>query len=204
VNNRPGIIHESPEQTKGILPTDPWIRRCDPLFNKDSIYQSSQKQSIQYETRPYYCSLSSTSDDCLSQPPQHRPALINTVDKDIEYVESRLRGQTTVSLPNADSTNHINWRQIANENYANGITLNNQKYSNPTSKLRQSVETISSPRLTVTAQKSQPNESVKTVKRRIEKMKDQKAARTLRYKEKLLSNLFSIFYFSVLFSLLLL
>ncbi len=41
--------------------------------------------------------MSSTFDDCSSQ--QYRQA----VDKDIEYVESRLRGHTTVSLPNPRS-----------------------------------------------------------------------------------------------------
>ena len=38
-------------------------------------------------------------DDHLSQHQQQRQPLLCNIDKDIEYVESRLRGQTTISLP---------------------------------------------------------------------------------------------------------
>jgi len=40
--------------------------------------------------------------------------------------------------------------------------------------------TVESIKLTITTQKSPNTESVRTVKRRIDKMKDQKAAKTLR------------------------
>jgi hypothetical protein len=126
---------------QSIKPNDPWIRRCD-----------QQQKFIQYEKRP---SLLSTSDECL---PHHQQPLINSVDKDIEYVESRLRGQTTTSLPNSNETN---WRRPSNRTYTQSMP---QKPSNKE----------------LTTQKSQTNESVKTVKRRIEKVKDQKAAKTLR------------------------
>ncbi len=97
--------------------------------------------------------------------------MINTIDKDIEYVESRLRGQTTVSLPNAHTTN-INFRR----NYSNNQQQISQKYLNKNNK-QQTNGTITSRKLTITTEK---NENVKTVKRRIDKMKDQKAAKTLR------------------------
>lgn len=149
-------IQESTEQTKSLLSDDPWIRRCD---------QSS--------IRPYYRSLSSTSDECLTQ--QHRHLLINTVDKDIEYVESRLRGQTTISLPNC--TSNINFQRLSNRNYLNNQQQISQKYLNPIAKQQNNGSTT---KLTTTTPKCQTNEGVKTVKRRIDKVKDQKAAKTLR------------------------
>ena len=168
VNNRPGTIRESSNgNNKGILSNDPWIRRYDPSYFKQSVYHHTQPSIIQYETRPYYHSLASTSDDCLSQQ-HHRQSINNTIDKDIEYVESRLRGHTTVSLPNSHLTNHINWRQISNES-------TQEKYSKST----QTNEINPSPKSTLTSRKSQTFESVKRVTQRLEKNKDQKAARTL-------------------------
>jgi len=212
VNNRPDSFRDTSEQIKAISSTDPWIRRCDQPPSTESLddqEQAQRQKSIQYETHPCYHSLSSTSDDCLSQhhhhhhqqqQQQHRQLLINTIDKDIEYVESRLRGQTTVSLPTSHSTsyNHdVSWRRPFNRNYANvlsSLPLNdqqqtrhvNQKYSNITNK-RQLNGTVRSTKSSTTTQKSLNNESVKTVKRRIEKMKDQKAAKTLRLIESLFS-----------------
>jgi hypothetical protein len=122
---------------------------------------------------------------------------LNNIDKDIEYVESRLRGQTIVSFPASRSTNYthdINWRRTHNPNYTNVLisSLNDQqqtrhinhKYLNT----QQSDETIVSSSKLTTQKSSTPvsttttttNGSVKTVKSRIEKMKDQKAAKTLR------------------------
>jgi len=205
VNGRSATIGDSSEQNKPILYADPWIRRCDHdhqaspieyLYNRDQ--QHRRQKSIQYETRLYYHSLSSTSDDHLSQ--QQRQPLLNNIDKDIEYVESRLRGQTTVSLPTSHPTNYthdVSWRRHQpHQNFINVLSsssndqqqqqqqqtrLVHQKYSN-TSNIQQINETsISSSKLT--PQKSvstNPNGSVKTVKTRIDKMKDQKAAKTLR------------------------
>jgi hypothetical protein len=173
VNGRPGTIRESLEQTKPIVPIDPWIRRCNEPASTESIYEQDQQREkpIEYETRPYYCSLSSTSDDCLSQ--QQRQPLLNIIDKDIEYVESRLRGQTTVSLPNSHSTNYtrdITWRQPPNHN----LSSNDQQQSrlvHQTTNKQQLKETAGSIKSTsMTGQKSQNTECVKTVKRRIEKM----------------------------------
>lgn len=175
INNQTSTIRESNEPNKIIPSIDPWVRRCDRLVSTESIPNHEQlhrQKSIQYETRPYYRSLSSTSDDCLSQ--LHRQPLVNIIDKDIEYVESRLRGQTTISLPNTHSKTYnqtINWRQVSNRSYPN-----EQKYSNTNSKV-QTNGTVLSSKLSVTSQKK---ESVKTVKRRMDKMKDQKAAKTLR------------------------
>jgi hypothetical protein len=178
VNGRTGTIRESNEPSKIIPSTDPWVRRCDPSISTESITNLEQHQplhrqkSIQYETRPYYRSLSSTSDDCLSQ--LHRHPLVNTIDKDIEYVESRLRGQTTISLPNTHSATFnqtINWRPISNRNYPN-----EQKYSDTNPKAQMNGAVLCS-KASVTSQKK---ERVKNVKRRIDKLKDQKAAKTLR------------------------
>jgi hypothetical protein len=131
---------------QSIKPNDPWIRRCD-------------------QQRP---SLLSTSDECL---PQHQQPLINSIDKDIEYIESRLRGQTSSSLPNSNETN---WRRSSNRTHTQSMP---QRPSNKE----------------LTSQKSQTNASVKTVKRRLEKVKDQKAAKTLRLINK--SNMFFSFIF---------
>jgi hypothetical protein len=187
-NGHTSTFQESSEPTKTILSDDPWIRRCDQSLSTESISNQEQVQrqkSIQYETRLYYRSLSSTSDDCLSF--QHRQPLLNPIDKDIEYVESRLRGQTTVSLPNAHSANcadDIHWRQASSRNYKNVLSSNKQqqthqihsKYSdvNPKQPINGTVGSIKS---TIP---SRNNQSIKTAKRRIDKIKDQKAAKTLR------------------------
>jgi hypothetical protein len=203
VNGRPGPICDSSEQNKTILYADPWIRRCDQPSSIEYIYNQQQQQqrpkSIQYETRLYYHSLSSTSDDHLSQ--QQRQPLLNNIDKDIEYVESRLRGQTTVSLPTCHSTNYthdVSWRRHLHQNFINVLSsstdhqqqqqkqtrLVHQKYSS-TPNTQQINETSISPPKLMKQKSSTPistntNGSVKTVKSRIEKMKDQKAAKTLR------------------------
>jgi hypothetical protein len=174
-NGRTNAIRETTEPNKNLPLIDPWVRRCDRSVSTESIPQHEavhRQKSIQYETRPYYRSLSSTSDDCLSQP--HRQPLVNTIDKDIEYVESRLRGQTTISLPNAHSTTYnqtITWRQVSNRNYPT-----EQKYSNTNPKTEINGCVLSAK----SSGTSQKKESVKNVKRRIDKMKDQKAAKTLR------------------------
>ncbi|UJR15781.1 hypothetical protein I4U23_002714 [Adineta vaga] len=170
------LIEDALEQQTRLVPsTDPWIRRCD---------QEQCQKSNQYETHPGYQSLSSASEDCLAHPHQqnYRQIIINTIDKDIEYVESRLRGQTTVSLPATHSTMYThenNWRRSSNRNYPNVLSSNdrqiNRKFSNITNK-QSSNEAISSNKSTA---KSQINENVKPNKTRIEKMKDQKAAKTL-------------------------
>jgi hypothetical protein len=144
INNRLNNIHQQ------INASDPWIRRSD----QPSIYNQNK-----FQIRPAILSI---SDDCLSQQQQHRQPLITSIDKDIEYVESRLRGQTTVSLPNSHS---IIWRQSSNQTCTNNQSQ--PKYPNTTNK-------------EPSASKPQINESVKTVKRRVEKLKDQKAAKTLR------------------------
>ncbi|CAF0991543.1 unnamed protein product [Adineta steineri] len=187
------------EQIKVIPATDPWIRRCDQPLSTESISdqeQQQQQKSTQYETHPCYHSLSSTSEDCLSQQQQQQQnrQLINTIDKDIEYVESRLRGQTTVSLPAPHPTTYTHnnsWRRSSSRNYINvvpSLSLNDQQ---PARHLNEKYTIISNKQssngalgsnkssTTPTTLKSQTNESVKTVKRRIEKIKDQKAAKTL-------------------------
>jgi hypothetical protein len=198
VNGRPGTISNSPEQHKPMLYADPWIRRCDqPLSIDDICNQDHRQKSIQYETRLYYHSLSSTSDDHLSQ--QQRQSLLHNIDKDIEYVESRLRGQTTVSLPASHSTNYthdVGWRRQPQQNFINVLPSSNdqqqqqqthlvhQKYLTPTNTQQINETSISPPKLTTekssTLMSTSTNGSVKTVKSRIEKMKDQKAAKTLR------------------------
>lgn len=167
------------EQDKAPSSNDPWVRRYDQSISIESISNPEQishqrRRSIQYETRPYYRSISSASDDCLS--PQARQSLINAIDKDIEYVESRLRGQTTISLPNAHSTaftQTIHWRPISTRTYPN--IPNESKYSTA-NRSDLNGTTISAKALLNQHKK----ESVKATKRRIDKMKDQKAAKTLR------------------------
>lgn len=206
VNGRPGTICDSSEQPKPILYADPWIRRCDHQPSSiDYMYNNQQEQrqkSIQYETRLYYHSLSSTSDDHLSQ--QQRQPLLNNIDKDIEYVESRLRGQTTVSLPASHSANYkhdASWRRHHHSPQKNFINVLSSSLSNDQQQQQQQQQTrsvhqkysnnqqinetsITTPKL-LTQKPSSPitnnsNGSVKTVKNRIEKVKDQKAAKTLR------------------------
>ena len=193
-----GNMQKSIEQNRTFSVIDPWVRRCDQSICKKSISLPSEQQVprqklIQYETRPYYRCLSSTSDDCPS--PQHRQPLINSIDKDIEYVESRLRGQTTISLPNAYNQTS-NWRQTSNRNSPNVTSFNEPKDFNTNIKVQMNGTNVS-------PKASMKFRSVKSSKRRAEKMKDQKAAKTLRY----LSFLFLLHHFQsfllVLFSLLL-
>lgn len=180
------------EQTKRNQRTiDPWIRRVDQPMSNDSINVDRAEKSVQYESRPYYRSLSSTSDDYPCHHHHHRQATFPTtnVDKDIEYVESRLRGQTTVSLPTKHSrcfTDPISWTTltshppfplVSSTNENEQITPIYQQTSLTIEKQTNNNEKISS---TTTPSKSSTYESVKTVKRRIEKLKDQKAAKTLR------------------------
>ncbi|CAF0907148.1 unnamed protein product [Adineta ricciae] len=187
INDHSNPIQDTLDQTKSLPSTDPWIRRCDQPLSTESVCDQEQCQkSTQYETHPCYQSLSSTSEDCLShhhhpQQQTYRQILINSIDKDIEYVESRLRGQTTVSLPTTHSTTfaHENtWRRSSNRNYPNILSSNdpppNRKSSNLNTK-QSSNDAIS----TNKANKTPTNENIKPNKRRIEKIKDQKAAKTL-------------------------
>ncbi|CAF2371810.1 unnamed protein product [Rotaria sp. Silwood2] len=196
------ITHSSPtfesfEKTKVNSSHDPWIRRSKEPLSTECIYneeQHQQQKSTQSQSHPYCRSVSSTFDDCLIQHQQNRQPFISTIDKDIEYVESRLRGQTTTSLPTPHSANYtedISWRRRQPppplpRNYTNVVSSSsnqkqqslkvlNQNYSNTNNK-QQIDGTIRSIKSTITNQKC---ESVKTVKRRLEKLKDQKAAKTL-------------------------
>ncbi|CAF0848413.1 unnamed protein product [Rotaria sp. Silwood1] len=187
------ITHSSPtcescETTKANSAHDPWVRRSkDPLSN-ECLYNDAQQKSIQSDIHPYCRSISSTFDDCPIQHQQNRQPFISTIDKDIEYVESRLRGQTTISLPTTHSTNYteaISWRRPPTRNYTGILSSSNQQQQTPKMKnphysnihnKQQINGTIRSTQSTMTSQKC---ESVKTVKRRLEKMKDQKAAKTL-------------------------
>jgi len=215
------------DSNKAILYADPWIRRCDQPISLDYIRTENQRQkSIQYETRLYYHAVpSTTSSERLSQQQQQCQSLLNSIDKDIEYVESRLRGQTVVSLPSSHSNNYshdVNWRRHTPEqNFIQNIrsTANEHKYLS-----NQINDTASSTTTTTTTpvpQKLSPqksaatlsaNGSVKTVKSRLEKMKDQKAAKTLRFIHSsfffflscISSSFIRFFFFPVLFSLLLL
>ena len=186
VNGRINSIRDAPETEKSTsLYADPWIRRCDQPSPIDFLLKQNQKQrqkSIQYESRLYYHSLPSTSDDHIWQQQQQGQPLLPDIDKDIEYVESRLRGQTTVSLPTTHSTTfaHENtWRRSSNRNYPNILSSNdpppNRKSSNLNPK-QSSNDAISANK----ANKTPTNENIKPNKRRIEKIKDQKAAKTLR------------------------
>ncbi|MCC6156309.1 MAG: hypothetical protein IT367_21260, partial [Candidatus Hydrogenedentes bacterium] len=183
-----------------ILYADPWIRRCDDPSSINSMYSQAHQQrqkSIQYETRLYCHSLSSASDEHISQ--QQRQPLINNIDKDIEYVESRLRGQTTISLPpprhSANCTNDSNWRQISKQNCVDPlVSSSNDKQqsvhianqtcpSTMSTQKRNEVNAATSKPSTqklTTSISTSTHGSVKTVKNRLEKMKDQKAAKTLR------------------------
>ena len=189
-----------PEPAKSMSSVDPWILRRDLPASTESMcdYEHERPKSVQYETRPYYRSLSSTSDDYSCQHPhqqqqrqqqqqqqQQLQPLLNNIDKDIEYVESRLRGQTIVSLPSnnaSDYTPDAHWQRLSNRQYkspsqADRTVPMQAKYSGGTSK-PYSNEPVTPTKSST--DKSQVNESVKTVKRRMEKMKDQKAAKTLR------------------------
>lgn len=178
---------------------DPWIRRQDqPLANEPMVDPDNQcQQPIQYEIRPYYRSLSSTSDDFSPrqqseshEQQQTKSSFNNNVDKDIEYVESRLRGQTTVSLPPQHSTsytNEISWSKLSsNSRYANPL-LSTSNHSHQeqqqTVQMHQTYSTTSNKPIVndKISSKTLTTENVKTVKRRIEKLKDQKAAKTLRF-----------------------
>ncbi len=158
--------------------------------------QDHRQKSIQYETRLYYHSLSSTSNEHISQ--QQRQSLLNNIDKDIEYVESRLRGQTTVSLPASHSTTYtrdVSWRQHPQQKFSHALPSANDQQQQQTRLVHQKYPTttntqpinetdVSPPKLnkkqSLTPVSINTNGSVKTVKSRMEKMKDQKAAKTLR------------------------
>ena len=162
------------EETKANI--DPWVRRCDQTLQTQISYVPNQEEnSIQYETRPYYRSLSSTSDECLLQHQQTRQPALNSIDKDIEYVESRLRGRTTISLPTCHSTNFGNdtsWRQASMRNYPINIALStssmsdgrhlihqtDENYSNRTSQQKIN-RSIRSSKPTIATEKSQQNET---------------------------------------------
>lgn len=195
VNGRPDIIYTS-DQGKSMHYADPWIPRSDQPLSSNSFLNDNQRQkSIQYETRLYYHSLSSTSDEHLCQQQQRQP-LLNNIDKDIEYVESRLRGQTTVSLPASHTnsyTRDASWRRHPPRNLIDISPMSSEQRQNPlmhqkypTMSQTQSnnESTLSSPksnlRKSLSPMPTNTNGSVKTVKSRMEKMKDQKAAKTLR------------------------
>ena len=194
-NGRPDTMYTSSDASKSMLYADPWIPRSDQPLSSNLVYNDDQRQkSIQYETRLYYHSLSSTSDEHLSQ--QQRQPLLNNIDKDIEYVESRLRGQTTVSLPASHSnsyTHDVNWRRRPRLNVMDISPFSSEQRQTP--RMHQKYPTISQSESTNETNLSLPklvvqksltptpistNGSVKTVKSRMEKMKDQKAAKTLR------------------------
>lgn len=209
-NGRPDSNYDCVEQkSRATLYADPWIRRCDQPSSMESIYaqERPRRKSIQYETRPYYRSLSSTSNDLHPSRhlQQHRDdeeqkscqPLLGNVDKDIEYVESRLRGQSTVS-PSASMTYapDVTWRPASSQNYTTVLSTspsndplqassgNDQKYPSA-SQAKRADEIGESPSKSSigksqTMNSSTTNGSVKTVKSRVEKMKDQKAAKTLR------------------------
>ncbi|CAF3467962.1 unnamed protein product [Rotaria sp. Silwood1] len=200
-NGRPGTSRSKSEKIKSTLYADPWIRRSDQPSLINDTYNQQRQKSIQYETRLYCHSLSSPSDDHLSQQQQqqHQP-LLNNIDKDIEYVESRLRGQTTVSLPLLHSTTYthnISRRQIPKHNCMDPLlsSSNDQQQQQQqthivqptcpsTINIQQRNETIPSPSKALTQKLTTPvstnvHGSVKTVKSRLEKLKDQKAAKTL-------------------------
>jgi hypothetical protein len=191
--------------TKGALGIDPWIRRSNQQVSSESVYDrpvQHRQKSVQYETRPYYRSLSSNSEEYPCQQQHQRQLFPNHIDQDIEYVESRLRGQTTVSLPPNHSTTRytddISWQRLSSSRpYANPLlpSANHQQQTHlkyPTSVNKPTIinEKIASPTATTAAvaatatvvPKTPVHESVKTVKSRIEKIKDQKAAKTLRYR----------------------
>lgn len=175
---------------------DPWIRRHDQPKSNNSVSNQDihQKNMIEYETHPYYRSLSSTSDDYPTHQDHHHQAqeqksLSNTmVDKDIEYVESRLRGQTTVSLPANHSTsfkNDISWSRVStNSRFAhNSPSTSNHSQTQQKTQIHQKYampgnRTVNNSKIPT---KTATNENVKTGKRRIDKVKDQKAAKTLRF-----------------------
>jgi hypothetical protein len=197
VNGRIDAHDESIKPSKSHVYTDPWIRRTDQL---PSIYAHdlSTNRDIQYETRHHYHCLSSTTDDHQLEQ-QHCP-LITPIDKDIEYVESRLRGQTAVvqsMSPSTSTSNTTNdqWRiSTSHDNYQHADVSSydrqqmrpvQDKYSNidNTKPFNETIELppksiLQKSQATVTVQNQ---ESVKTVKNRMEKMKDQKAAKTLRF-----------------------
>ena len=196
VNGRSDSTHDSSEQTKALLYADPWIRRCDqpPTTKSPYAHEQSHQKSIQYEPPLYYRSLSSSSNTRLSRSHQ-QPLPTTGVDKDIEYVESRLRGQTTISLPASHSvhyTDEESWRRpVPHSNYIRVLPILShdrpQKYVHTSDVTPRTADTDSEASRKLTLQKSQAfiaanrNGSVKTVKSRIEKMKDQKAAKTLRF-----------------------
>ena len=199
VNGRPGTLRRSSAQGKPILCDDPWIRRCDqPLPIGYTFNQEHEKEAkpIQYETCLYYRSLSTESDDHMLHP--QRQPLLSNIDKDIEYVESRLRGQTPVSCLKPHSTcymHDVSWQQLPKQNCMDAsLSFSNdqqqqthvahQKYSDKTN--AQQINGRIIPRSKSLSRLSSMSSSEKTHgnkragKNRIEKVKDQKAAKTLR------------------------
>ena len=173
------------------ISNNPWIPRCNrPLSDQITYNREQQRKSAQYESHPYYRSLSFISYDCFLQRQQQRQPLFSTVDKDIEYVESRLRGETINSPPTAhltDHTNDLTWRQPYSNVLTTSSSMDNhqqifhvhQEHLNTTNK-QQINGTVRSARSTTSTQQSRKTDNARTVKRRTEKMKDQKAAKTLR------------------------
>lgn len=194
---------EHSDQKQSLLYADPWIRRCDP--SPTYSFDQNEEKTIQYETRLYYRALSSSSshDQLCQQVSSRQITVQSNIDKDIEYVESRLRGQAAISLPTLTSTQcnvNPNWRRSAPQShYAHMMTPTSERskprsavqthYSNPTT--GKSFQDHIDPLTKIHSQKSQGsiantrNGSVKTVKSRSEKMKDQKAAKTLRFEKKI-------------------
>jgi hypothetical protein len=197
-------VHDGYESSKLGLDADPWVRRPDQPSPIDFILKQGHKQqrqkSIQYETRLYYYSPSSPSDEQLTQQQEHqRQPLLSNVDKDIEYVESRLRGQTTDSLPPASHPAHYSrdgtWLRLPHKNHANVLSPSSNDQQQLTTSVHQTYLDVASTsqnndtaacatkaitQKPSTTLSTSTNGSVKTVKSRIEKVKDQKAAKTLR------------------------
>lgn len=167
---------------------DPWIRRSDKLLNVSlsNDDRPSKNRPIEYEGRLYFRSVSSSSHEHFSK---QRTKLTSTVDKDIEYVESRLRGQTSLSLPvvrlnqcgneetfQRDKTqvNQIDDdKQVSHENLCQRSTTNIEINENRTKPAFSKSTSVKGNNVR--------DGSVKNVKNRAEKVKDQKAAKTLRF-----------------------
>ncbi|CAF3868209.1 unnamed protein product [Rotaria magnacalcarata] len=150
------------------------VHEQDESISTDSNRSHGQNVKIQ----------SSTDKTSILSDPKKQNKFIHTFHG---YCLKRLRGQTTITLPTAHGTNYtesMTWRRTASRNYANVLSSSNQQqqtlqahaqYLNMPNK-QQINETVRSTKSTITNPK---NESVKTVKRRLEKVKDQKAAKTL-------------------------
>ena len=194
------VLQDSSEQAQTILYSDPWIRRSDQTSNFPSVDddRSNKEKLVHYEGRLYYRSISPSSHDhAMNQ----RSNVSHSIDKDIEYVESRLRGQTAISLPvtrlthcTSDETlqqtrttstqaNHIHVIPVTPYEHSSKCQTQ-QKYSDvsnfsPNDETNESVaKSVSTKSNSIVT--TNRNGSVKTVKNRTEKLKDQKAAKTLR------------------------